>query len=98
MAHLPSPNRILTLQESLEEVSRLGIGYLVFDDWQEWRARDLLALLAQHHPDLLSMPVALVPPDASGDGAIFAVDQEGEPSTDRPLFRIERRRPTVELL
>ena len=55
MAHLQFIYRILTLQDSLEEVRRLGEDYLVSDDWQEWWARDLLALLAQHHPDLLSL-------------------------------------------
>jgi hypothetical protein len=98
MGRLPSTYRILTLQTSLKEVFRLGNDYLVSDDWQEWRARDLLALLAQHHPDLLSLPVALVPPNANGDGTIFELDQEGEPITDRPFYRIERRQPIVDPL
>jgi hypothetical protein len=98
MAHLPVRYRILTLQTSLEEVFRLGDGYLVSDDWQEWQARDLLTLLVQHHPDLLSWPVALVLPDATGAGAIFELDQEGEPITTRPFYRIERRPPIADSL
>ncbi|HEY7417992.1 MAG TPA: hypothetical protein VH593_22620 [Ktedonobacteraceae bacterium] len=95
MVRFRSTYRILTLQDSLEEVIRLGNDYLVSENWEEWRPRDLLAWLEQKHPDLLSLPVALVPPDANGDGAVFEVDQEGEPITDRPLYRIERRQPTV---
>lgn len=95
MARVQSMYRILTLQTSLEEVMRLGDNYLVTESWEEWRARDLLAWLKQHHPNLLSLPVALISPDANGDGAVFEVDEEGEPITEVPLYRIERRRPTV---
>ena len=90
MARLQSPYRILTVQTSLEEVLRLGDDYLVSEAWEEWRAGDLLAWFEEHHPDLLSLPVALLPPDANGDGAVFEVDEEGEPITHRPLYRIER--------
>ena len=90
MERLKSLYRILTVQASLEEVIGLGDGYLVSEAWEEWRARDLLAWLEQHHPDLLSVPVALIPPDAHGDGAVFEVDTEEEPLTNRPLYRIER--------
>ncbi len=86
-----------TLQTSLEDVTRLGDGYLLTGAGEEWRARDLLAWLEQEHPDLLSLPVTLVPPDANGDGdgAVFEVDLEGEPITDAPLYRLERRTPKV---
>ena len=95
MAHVESMYRVLTLQTSLEEVMRLGDNYLVTEAWEEWRASDLLAWLKQHHPDLLSLSVALVPPDATGDGAVFEVDEEGEPVTIRPFYRIERRRRSL---
>jgi hypothetical protein len=78
----------------LEEVMHLGENYLVAEAWEEWQARHLLAWLKQYHPDLLSLPVALFPPDANGDGAVFAVDKEWEPITVRPFYRIERRRST----
>jgi hypothetical protein len=95
VAHVQSTYRVLTLQASLEEVICLGDNYLLSEAWQEWRARDLLEWLEQKHPDLLSLPVALVPPDVNGDGAVFEVDEEGEPITHRPLYRIERRQPMV---
>ena len=53
MARLKSMYRILTLQNSLEEIMRLGDEYLISEAWEEWRARDLLAWLEEHHPDLL---------------------------------------------
>lgn len=95
MAHVQSRYRILTLQTSLEEVMRLGNEYLIAQGWEEWRARDLLQWWEREHPDLLSWPVALLPPDANGDGAVFAVDEEGEPLTEKPVYRIKRRPPTV---
>ena len=67
MARIRSTYRILTLQASLEEVMRLGESYLVAETWEEWRARHLLAWFQQYHPDFLSLPVALFPPDANGD-------------------------------
>lgn len=95
MAQQPTIHRTLTLQASLEEVSRLGDAYLLIGAGEEWRASDLLTWLQQDHPDLLSLPVALVPPDINGDGAVFEVDPEGEPITDALLYRLERRKPTV---
>jgi len=95
MASVQSMYRILTLQSSLEEVMRLGDNYLVTEAWEEWRASELLAWLKEHHPDLLSLSVALVPPDANGDGAVFEVDEEGELVPIRPLYRIERRRRSL---
>ena len=90
MARLQSPYRILTVQTSLEETMRLGDDYRVSEAWEEWRAGDLLAWLEEHHPDLLSLPVALLPPDATGEGTVFEVDGEGEPVTHRPLYRTRR--------
>ena len=85
----------MTLQTSLEAIARLGPGYLIVGGGEEWTARDLLEWLQTDHPDLLSLPVFLVSPDANGDGAVFEVDLEGEAITDVTLYRIERRRPTV---
>jgi hypothetical protein len=85
----------MTLQASLEEVTRQGDGYLLSGTGKGWRARDLLAWLEQEHPTLLSLPVALVPPDATGDGAVLEVDLEGEPITDAPLYRLDRGNPTM---
>jgi hypothetical protein len=98
MAQRQSLYRTLTLQTSLEELTCLGESYLLTGGGEEWRATDLLAWLERDHPDLLSLPVALVPPDDNGDGAIFEVDLEGEPITDMPLYRLERRTPTVSSL
>ena len=96
MVRILSTYRILSLEASLEEVIQFGDGYLMVQDEEDWRPQELLAWLEQKNFDLLSLPVALVPPDAHGDGAVFAVDPEGEPLTDTPLFRIERRHPPVE--
>lgn len=87
--------RILTLQASLEELIGLGKDYLLTEAGEDWRAKDLLDWLEQEEPDLLSLPVALVLPDASGDGYVFEVDLKGEPIPTAPLYRIERRRPMV---
>jgi hypothetical protein len=88
--------RVMTLQASLEEVTRLGERHLLSGSGNGWRARDLLAWLEREHPALLSLPVALVPPDVTRDGAVFEVDLEGEPITDAPPYRLERRNPTVD--
>jgi hypothetical protein len=93
VAQQSSLYRTMTLQASLEEVVRLGDRTLLSGTGEEWGARDLLAWLEREHPTLLSLPVALVPPDATGDGAVFEVDLEGEPITDAPLYRLARRTP-----
>lgn len=87
--------RTLTLQASLEDLVRLGEDSLLVGAEEEWRARDLLAYLQGERPDLLDLPVALVPPDATGEGVVVEVDLTGEPLTDVPLYHIERRKPTV---
>lgn len=95
MAYPHTPHRTLTLQASLETVARLGEGYLLSGGGQEWTAGDLLAWLQHDHPTLLTLPVALVLPDAQAEGAIFDVDLAGEIIRDVRLYRIERRPPTV---
>ena len=87
--------RTLTLQASLEELVRLGEDYLLVGAGEEWRATDLLSYLQGERPDLLDLPVALVPPDTTGEGVVVEVDLAGGPLTDVPLYRIERRTPTV---
>ena len=87
--------RTMTLEDSLQAIARLGDGYLLCIGMDEWTASDLLEWLKSGHHDLLSLAVALVKPDAHQDGAVYEVDLEGEPITDLPLYRIERRRPTV---
>ena len=87
--------RTLTLQASLEEVIRLGKAYRFTGAGKEWNPSDLLEWLQQKHPDLLSLPVALFPPSAHGDGVVFDVDLEGEPMTDVPLFFIEHLSSTI---
>lgn len=91
MTQQQSLYRTLTLEASLEEVARLGEGYLLSSGGEEWTARDLLTWMQHGHPDLIFLPVALVPPDANGDGGVFEVDPSGEALFDVPLFRIERR-------
>ena len=93
MTHMQPPQQ--TLQASLETLTRLGEKYLLVSGEQEWRASDLLDWLQTEHPSLLTLPAYLVPPDANGYGAVFEVDLYGEPITDVPLYRIERRQPTV---
>lgn len=95
MTQQQSLYRTLTLEASLQEVARLGEGYLLTSAGEEWTASDLLTWLQHGHPDLISLPVALVPPDANGDGGVFEADPSGEAIFDVPLFRIERRRPMV---
>jgi hypothetical protein len=72
--HVMAPSqltyRTLTLQASLEEVIGLGKDYLLSEAGEDWRARDLLTWLEQEEPDLLSLPVALVLPDATGKGYV----------------------------
>ena len=87
--------RTLTLKASLEELARLGEDYLLESAGEEWRARDLLAYLEGDTPDLLDVPVALVPPDATGAGVVVEVDLAGEQLKDALLYHIERRKPTV---
>ncbi len=95
MTQLHALYRTLTLQASLEEVARLGAGYILYSAEEEWIATDLLETLQQEHPDLLGLPVALVQPDGTGEGAVYEVDLDGQALTDVPLYRIERRSPTV---
>ena len=95
MAQQQSRYRTLTLQASLEELVRLGEEYLLVSAEEEWWARDLLAYLEGERPDLLDLPVALVPPDATGAGVVVEVDLAGERLTAMPLYHIERRKPTV---
>lgn len=97
MVRILSTYRILSLEASLEEVLQMEDDYLIAQDEEDWWPQELLGWLEQKNPDLLSLPVALVPPDATGNGAVFAVDPAGEPLTDIPLFRIERRRPPMYL-
>jgi hypothetical protein len=85
----------MTLYASLEALVQLGEDYLLVGVEEEWRASDLLAYLQGERPDLLDLPVALVPPDATGAGVVVEVDLAGEPRTEVPLYRIERRKPTV---
>ena len=89
--------RTLTLRASLEEVIRLGKAYRLTGTGKEWNPSDLLEWLQQKHPDLLTLPVALFPPNAHGDGVVFDVDLQGEPMTEVPLYFIERRGSTVAL-
>ncbi len=98
MAHLHAIQGEMTLQASLEALARLGADYRIVGGQNEWTARDLLDWLQTDHPMLLSLPVYLVPPDVNEDGGVFEVDLEGEAITDVPLYRIERRLPTVSSL
>jgi hypothetical protein len=86
--------RTLTLEASLEEVILLGKAYRFTGAGKEWNPSELLEWLQQKHPDLLSLPVALFPPSAHGDGVVFDVDLEGAPMTDVPLYFIEQRGST----
>ena len=95
MAQQQTRYRTLTLQASLEAILQLGEEYLLVSAEEEWRTRDLLAYLEGERPDLLDLPVALVPPDTAGASVVVEVDLAVEPLTQAPLYRIERHKPTV---
>jgi hypothetical protein len=91
----PTQPEHLTLQASLEAVVGLGAGYLLTGAGDEWTAGELLHWLQRYHPQSLPLPVYLVPPEAMGEGALYEVGPQGDVLTRIPLYRIERRQPTV---
>lgn len=91
---LPHPPT-LTLQASLEIAVRLGAGFHLASGCEKWTAGELLSLFQRLQPLSLQMPVSLVKPGATSDGAIYEVGIRGEVITDAPLFSIERPLPIV---
>lgn len=92
LASVPRPP-ILTLQASLEAATRLGPGILLSSGSDAWTAPELLALFKEMQPLALQMPVSLVKPGITSDGAIYEAEVRREALTNVPLFRIERPRP-----
>lgn len=84
---------IVTLHASLEVVARLGTGVLLSSGSEEWTAGELLFLFKRMQPRSLQMPVSLVTPGSTSDGAIYEVGARGEAITDAPLFYITRPTP-----
>lgn len=62
---------MLSLKACLEEVARLGPGYVVNECGYEWEVRELLTWLATTFPHELERLVHFLRPDQYGDGAIY---------------------------
>ena len=73
----------------LEQVAKLGTGYVVTDQGTEWSAIELLSWLSQHKPASLELPMYLRLPSPLLDGAICEVIPRGGFIL---LYRIERRK------
>jgi hypothetical protein len=80
-----------TLQACLEEVARLGPGYILNEAGYEWSAEKLLRWLKSHSPALLQTPTYLLRPQIRGTGAIYEIQQDGEALNPVPLYWIEWR-------
>lgn len=91
MDQLGSPQAPVTLYACLEALTHLEERYMLTSAGDEWSARDLSSWLGTFHPQLLQLPVYVVPPDANGDRAIYEVAQRGHHLPDVPLYRIMRR-------
>ena len=83
---------MLSLKACLEEVARLGPGYVVNECGYEWEPCELLAWLAGTFPLELDQLVAVLRPDRYGDGAIYAEGTRGELPYAVPLYQVERQR------
>jgi hypothetical protein len=90
----PQPEH-LTPQASLEAVAGLGEEYLLTGAGDEWTAGELLRWLQAHQPQSVHLSVYLVPPEANREGAIYELSPQGDVLPQVPLYRIERRQPTV---
>lgn len=86
---------MLSLKACLEEIARLGPGYVVNECGYEWEARELLAWLVASFPQELELSVFFLRPDRYGDGAIYEEGTCGEMICAVPLYRVERQRVTA---
>lgn len=83
---------MLSLRTCLEEIARLGPGYVVNECGYEWEARELLIWLAGTFPHELEQRVAFLRPDRYGDGAIYEGGSCGALTCAVPLYLVERQR------
>ena len=95
MDQLGSPQAPVTLNACLEALTHLEERSMLTSAGDEWSARELSSWLQRFHPQLLQVPVYVVPPDANGNGAIYEVAQRGHHLPDVPLYRIMRRPGTL---
>ena len=87
---------MLSLKACLEEIARLGPGYIVNECGYEWEARELLAWLAATFPHDLEGCVHFLRPDRYWEGAIYEEGHRGEMAYAVPLYRVERQRVATE--
>ena len=85
----------MTLRACLEALTHLDERSMLTSAGDEWSARELSSWLGPFHPQILQLPVYVVPPDANGNGAIYEVAQRGPHLPDVPLYRIMRRPGTL---
>ncbi len=78
-----------TLQACLEEVARLGPGYILSDAGYEWTAAALLQWLKSEAPALLTAQAYLLRPQFKGTGAIYEISREDGGVSPVPLYWIE---------
>ena len=86
---------MLSLKACLEEVARLGPGYVVNECGYEWEACVLLANFAATFPHELEGQVHFLRPGRYGDGAIYEDGSRGEMRSAVPLYRVEQQRVAV---
>lgn len=79
-----------TLKVILEEIARLGSGYLLSDHGAYWLASDLLERLEQETPERLMYPVSWVVREDSGEGAVYASDEAEVVLSPEPLYQLHR--------
>ena len=87
---------MLSLKACLEEIARLGPGYVVNECGYEWEARELLAWLQTTFPHELELLVHFLRPDRHGDGAIYQESSREELTYAVPLYSVERQRVASE--
>lgn len=78
-----------TLQACLEEVARLGPGYILNDAGYEWTATALLHRLRDEAPVLLTTQAYLLRPRFKGTGAIYEISRKDGVISPVPLYWIE---------
>ena len=83
---------MLNLKACLEEIARLGPGYIVNECGYEWEARELLSWLAASFPRELELQVFFLRPNRFGDGVIYEEGTCGELTYTVPLYQVERQR------
>lgn len=91
MVYVGPPRGPLTLHACLEELARLEETFILTNAGDEWTANELLLWLQTFHPQWLQLNVVMTFPDATGEGAIYEVNQEGKVVAGPPLYRMLRQ-------